>query len=94
MIPGPIGSILAPINQINKKKDLPFASSLCGSCSDVCPVKIDIHDQLYKWRQIISKEVTQSFVKKTAMKIMGNIWPVRFDVPESDARVLDRRIGR
>jgi L-lactate dehydrogenase complex protein LldF len=36
--------------------DLPFASTLCGSCSNVCPVKIDIHNQLYKWRQVLVKE--------------------------------------
>jgi L-lactate dehydrogenase complex protein LldF len=41
---------------MKKYADLPFASTLCGSCSNVCPVKIDIHDQLYKWRQVIVKE--------------------------------------
>ena len=56
-IPGPIGSILSPGFDLNKYSSLPFASSLCGSCSDVCPVKIDIHTQLYKWRQIITRKV-------------------------------------
>ncbi|MEL6251560.1 MAG: lactate utilization protein B [Bacteroidota bacterium] len=55
-VPGPIGSILTPGKDLKKYSDLPFASSLCGSCSDVCPVKIDIHQQLYKWRQIIAEE--------------------------------------
>ena len=41
---------------MKKHADLPFASTLCGSCSNVCPVKINIHDQLYKWRQEIVKE--------------------------------------
>ncbi len=79
-IPGPIGSILSPGIDIKKHSSLPFASTLCGSCSAVCPVKIDIHDQLYKWRQIITKEVPQSFVKKTTMKIMGTVFskPKRF----------------
>lgn len=52
-VAGPIGSILSPSWDIEKNRDLPFASTLCGSCSNVCPVKIDIHDQLYKWRQEI-----------------------------------------
>ena len=56
-IPGPIGSILSPGFNLNKYSSLPFASSLCGSCSDVCPVKIDIHAQLYKWRQIITEKI-------------------------------------
>ncbi|MDW3652203.1 MAG: lactate utilization protein B [Bacteroidia bacterium] len=55
-VPGPIGSILTPGKDLKKYSDLPFASTLCGSCTDVCPVKIDIHQQLYKWRQIIAEE--------------------------------------
>ena len=56
-----------PNKDINEYKDLPFASSLCGSCSDVCPVKIDIHNQLYKWRQEINAKTTASTSKKIMM---------------------------
>ena len=73
VIPGPIGSILAPVKQIKEKQDLPFASSLCGSCSNVCPVKIDIHKQLYKWRQEISEENLLSKSKNYMMSITGSI---------------------
>jgi len=69
-IAGPIGSILAPNLDMRKYADLPFASTLCGSCSNVCPVKIDIHDQLYKWRQVLMKEGYGSTVKKMGMKGM------------------------
>ncbi len=55
-VAGPIGSILAPNIDMRKNADLPFASTLCGSCSNVCPVKIDIHVQLWKWRQVLMKE--------------------------------------
>ncbi|MBD0285448.1 MAG: lactate utilization protein, partial [Flavisolibacter sp.] len=55
-IAGPIGSILAPNLDMRQYKDLPFASTLCGSCSNVCPVKINIHEQLYKWRQVLTEE--------------------------------------
>lgn len=70
-IPGPIGSILSPGIDLKKHASMPFASTLCGSCTDVCPVKIDIHEQLYKWRQIIVKESNSSFFKKVTMKTMG-----------------------
>jgi len=41
--PGPIGAILTPqLVGIEKASSLPFASSLCGACYEVCPVKIDI----------------------------------------------------
>ncbi|MEN0053703.1 MAG: lactate utilization protein B, partial [Mucilaginibacter sp.] len=70
-IAGPIGSILAPNLDMKKYADLPFASTLCGSCSNVCPVKIDIHDQLYKWRQVIVKEGYSPTAKTLAMKAMA-----------------------
>ncbi|MBX3254212.1 MAG: lactate utilization protein [Chitinophagaceae bacterium] len=69
-VAGPIGSILAPNLDMRKYADLPFASTLCGSCSNVCPVKIDIHDQLYKWRQVLMKEGYGPAAKKLAMKGM------------------------
>jgi L-lactate dehydrogenase complex protein LldF len=41
--PGPIGAILTPqLRGIEHASSLPFASSLCGACYEVCPVKIDI----------------------------------------------------
>lgn len=69
VIPGPIGSILAPHNNIKNYTDLPFASSLCGSCSDVCPVKINIHDQLYRWRQDLLEKKVVSPGKRYAIKV-------------------------
>lgn len=72
-IAGPIGSILAPSIDLRKYQDLPFASTLCGSCSNVCPVKIDIHDQLFKWRQIIVKEGLASVEKKTLMNVTSRL---------------------
>ena len=70
-IPGPIGSILAPGVDAKKHASMPFASTLCGSCTDVCPVKIDIHQQLYNWRQDITESNQTGTVKKTIMKGMG-----------------------
>ncbi|MDH7460168.1 lactate utilization protein B [Chitinophagaceae bacterium 26-R-25] len=70
-VAGPIGSILAPNLDMKKYKDLPFASTLCGSCSNVCPVKIDIHDQLYKWRQELVKEGYTPAAKTISMKLMA-----------------------
>jgi L-lactate dehydrogenase complex protein LldF len=50
--PGPIGAVLTPLlNQGEEYKDLPNASSLCGACSEACPVKIPLHDMLVYLRQ-------------------------------------------
>ena len=72
-IPGPIGSILSPGMDMKKHSSLPFASTLCGSCSNVCPVKINIHEQLYAWRQIIVKEQKQPIIKKSILKVTGAV---------------------
>ncbi len=72
-VAGPIGSILAPNLDMRKNADLPFASTLCGSCTNVCPVKIDIHDQLYKWRQLLVKEGYSPVSKTIAMKGMAAV---------------------
>ncbi|MCC9138168.1 lactate utilization protein B [Pontibacter silvestris] len=69
-VAGPIGAILAPNFDMKKAADLPFASTLCGSCSNVCPVKIDIHNQLYKWRQVIVQEGYADSKKTLGMKAM------------------------
>ena len=73
VIPGPIGSILAPFHQMKEKQDLPFASTLCASCSNVCPVKIDIHNQLYKWRQEIFEQNKLPKRKSMLMYIVGRV---------------------
>ena len=70
-VAGPIGSILAPNLDMTKNADLPFASTLCGSCSNVCPVKIDIHDQLYKWRQVLVKGGHVPQAKEMGVKAMS-----------------------
>ncbi|WP_439473566.1 lactate utilization protein B [Algoriphagus formosus] len=72
-VPGPIGSILSPGLDMKKYSTLPFASTLCGSCSDVCPVKINIHEQLYEWRQEITKH-HGAVGKGLSMKLASGIF--------------------
>lgn len=89
-IGGPIGSVLAPNNDKSKNYDLPFASTLCGSCTNVCPVKIDLHDQLWKWRQVLMKEGYGPDSKRIMMKIMAFILakPSLYKVAGSTARFV------
>jgi L-lactate dehydrogenase complex protein LldF len=50
--PGPIGAILSPLlTGVEDNPSLPYASSLCGACYDVCPVKIDIPSILVELRR-------------------------------------------
>lgn len=77
-IPGPIGSILGPSNDVNEHSSLPFACSLCGSCSEVCPVKIDLHLQLYTWRNKIALKgllpKSKQLMMSAAKTVLGNLW--------------------
>jgi L-lactate dehydrogenase complex protein LldF len=53
---GPIGAILTPqFLGVTHEPGLPFASSLCGACAEVCPVKIDIPKILLKLRSEVKK---------------------------------------
>ena len=72
-VPGPIGSILSPGADLKKYSSLPFASTLCGSCSDVCPVRINIHEQLYLWRQEITRGGETSWLERQLMRFTGMI---------------------
>lgn len=49
---GPIGSVITPLLEKNWEKwgHLPYFSSLCGACSEACPVRIPLHDLLVKLR--------------------------------------------
>jgi L-lactate dehydrogenase complex protein LldF len=70
---GPIGIITMPAADIRRYSELPFASTINGSCSNVCPVQINIHEQIYEWRSLMDDHGQFSTVKKAAMKIAGKV---------------------
>lgn len=70
---GPIGLIIDPTFNARKYSNLPFASTLNGSCTNVCPVGINIHEQIYAWRQELVKRGNVPFLKKAAMKAAGEL---------------------
>ena len=62
---GPIGSVITPhLRGMEDFKHLSFASSLCGKCSEVCPVKIDIHKMLLLNRRDSVAEGLNTSVEK------------------------------
>ncbi|GIV58454.1 MAG: 4Fe-4S ferredoxin [Rhodothermaceae bacterium] len=95
-VPGPIGSILMPGTDPVRYASLPFASTLCGSCSDVCPVQIDIHDQLYAWRQDVTRAGGVSRAKRWFMQMAGWLLahPRRYRVAGAALRRLLRHLPR
>lgn len=72
-IPGPIGSILSPHRDIRRYKSLPYASTLCGSCTNVCPVKINLHEQLLEWRKEVVRAGQLPLSKRLMMWGLGRL---------------------
>ncbi len=71
--PGPIGAILTPhLVGLEQAGMLPFASSLCGACGEVCPVKIDIAHQLVHLRYRAVNE--PSPVRSAGERLTWMLW--------------------
>ncbi len=86
---GPIGLVIDPTFNKHKFSNLPFASTLNGSCTNVCPVKINLHEQIYAWRKVMAEEHEVPFAKKTAMQaagvVLGNPKLYRAAIATADA---------
>jgi L-lactate dehydrogenase complex protein LldF len=67
---GPIGSVITPhLKNMNEWKHLSYASSLCGNCTEVCAVKINLHELLLENRHESVEEGSSSFAERTAWKM-------------------------
>ena len=67
---GPIGAVITPhLKDFNSYKHLSFASSLCGSCSTVCPVKIPLHELLLVNRNMAIKKHQYTIAEKQSIKL-------------------------
>lgn len=94
-VAGPIGSVLTPGFDLHKYAELPFASTLCGSCAAVCPVKVDLDRQLLHWRQRVTAAGLTSIRKRASATIGG--WVLRspraYTALGNAARALLRLLG-
>src|SRR5829696_5082654 len=73
VFPGPIGAVITPqLMGIEKASQLPYASSLCGACREVCPVKIDIPRLLLHLRGEISPR-KGSLAERLAFKLWARV---------------------
>src|ERR1051326_7363556 len=74
VLSGPMGGILTPqFLGVNHEPGLPFASSLCGACAEVCPVKIDIPKILLELRAEV-KEAEQRQGANRLERMAFRIW--------------------
>lgn len=67
---GPIGKVITPhLNHLEEYKHLSYASSLCGNCTEVCPVRINLHELLLENRYEAVEQGYASFTERMAWKV-------------------------
>jgi len=90
--PGPIGAILTPqLLGIENAPSLPYASSLCGACYEVCPVKIDIPQVLLHLRSLVPHG-RETLVMRLVAWLFGGAR--RFALAQRFGRVMQRPFVR
>lgn len=109
--PGPIGAVITPqLLGLAKSAQLPYASSLCGACRDVCPVKIDIPELLLHLRAEIAegrkqeavgrRQETEALTPRRLERIAFKLWaavmtrPRLYELSGRCGRVLQRLVMR
>lgn len=105
--PGPIGAVITPqLIGISKAKQLPYASSLCGACKEVCPVKIDIPELLLHLRAEITDgtaggtreeyERRTNVIENVVFKVYASVWskPRLYRFGTKAARLMQKLIAR
>jgi L-lactate dehydrogenase complex protein LldF len=101
--PGPIGSIVSPVmTGVKDASNLPNASSLCGACHEVCPVKINIPRMLLelRWRAAEGKTDPEERASSMKERLVWKAWRMgmmgrrRFDLGARLSRLFMRPISR
>jgi L-lactate dehydrogenase complex protein LldF len=94
---GPIGAILTPqLMEMHAAQSLPYASSLCGACYEVCPVKINIPEVLIHLRNRVVKENGAFKPEALAMRAAGMIFRSerKFRAAQRLGRIAERPLVR
>jgi L-lactate dehydrogenase complex protein LldF len=72
---GPMGAVLVPLLAgLEQAHDLPHASSLCGACSDACPVKIPLHELLLELRRDLVEQGFAPFHERLSFRLWSYAW--------------------
>ncbi|MCY4086288.1 MAG: LutB/LldF family L-lactate oxidation iron-sulfur protein [Actinomycetia bacterium] len=94
---GPMGAVLAPLLVgIEQAPSLPHASSLCGACTEACPVKIPLHELLLELRRDLVEETVASRRERLAFALWSLAWsrPAGYRLSTRLARLAQRLVGR
>jgi L-lactate dehydrogenase complex protein LldF len=100
--PGPIGAVITPqLVDLRRAQQLPFASSLCGACREVCPVRIDIPGLLLHLRSevLAGTAARPAAAPRRVQSLAFGLWAFamrgrrRYAFATALARLLDRWCG-
>jgi L-lactate dehydrogenase complex protein LldF len=92
---GPIGSVITPhLKNMDEWKHLSYASSLCGSCSEVCAVKINLHELLLENRHEAVDEGDSSFAERMAWKIWKQAMLHRNLMNKGNSKLKNRVVNK
>jgi L-lactate dehydrogenase complex protein LldF len=94
---GPIGAILTPqLQSMKHSQSLPYASSLCGACYEVCPVKINIPEILIHLRGKVVESGEAPFTERFAMTTAAFAFSnsTRFSAAQKLARIGQKPFER
>lgn len=96
VVPGPIGSVLEPARAPLAHASLPHACTLCGSCGEVCPVRIPLPRQLLLWRGALPSYRPGGRVVSAGLAGLARVMrsPRGFALTGRLARGLARRLPR
>jgi L-lactate dehydrogenase complex protein LldF len=87
---GPMGAVLLPLLVgLESAPSLPHASSLCGACTQACPVKIPLHEYLLDLRRDLVEERVAPWWERAAFTLWSLAWsrPLGYRVSTSLARL-------
>ena len=92
--PGPIGAVISPVLVgLPQARDLPNASSLCGACRDVCPIKINIPHMLLSLRnRLAESESPEERNSKFSERLSASVY--RFLMSNPEVLSVVRGLGR
>ena len=87
---GPMGAVLLPL--LADAPDLPHASSLCGACTEACPVKIPLHDLLLELRRDLVDDRLASRTERIGFTLWSYLWsgPLVYRLSTTVARLGQR----
>ena len=92
---GPIGSVITPhLKGMEEYKHLSYASSLCGNCTEVCPLKINIHEMLLENRHIAVEENLNGFTENITWKFWERAMLSRRMMNMAGAGIKDKVVNK